>query len=325
MKDPLVERLIKASRLYYLYDFNQQQIADKLGISRPGVSRLLQEARERGIVRIDIVDPDGGSLDLEKALQDKYKLKKAVVVPTEGVDGAGLKTRLGMAAARFLDTAVHDGMVFGISWGSTVQEFVRHLQPRRIKNATVVQLIGGIARAEYNTHASEITLKLSDNYRAVPFLLPVPAIVDDVRVKQALMTDKNITKVLDLGRQADIAVFSVGRLTHGCLMCKAEYFNRDEVDDLLKKKAVGDIINRVVTETGAVCSPELDARTIGVRLDDLKTKPFSIAVAGGPDKFPVVRAGLLGGYFNVLITDDDTAAGLLEAETSPTADGAEPA
>jgi deoxyribonucleoside regulator len=313
--DPLLARLIKVARLYYLYNLSQQQIADKLKVSRPGVSRILQDARDRGVVRIEIVDPDGNGADIERSLREKYGLKKAVVVPNEGAsDDSALKQRLGMAAARVLDSLVREGSVIGISWGSTMQELVRHLNPRRVKDATVVQLIGGISRAEYDTHAAEITMKLADNYKAVPFLLPVPAIVDDVRVKEALMSDSRIARVLDLGRQAEIAVFSVGRLDHGCIMCRAEYFKKHEVDALLRKKAVGDIVSRIVTETGAVCSPELDARTVGIELDELKKRPFSIAVAGGREKWPVLRAGLLGGYFNTLVTDEETAARLLDED-----------
>jgi len=310
--DPILARLIKVARLYYLYNLSQQQIADKLKISRPGISRLLQEARDRGVVRIEIVDPEGNGADIERSLREKFGLKKSVVVPLEGAsDETGLRQRLGMAAARILDSLVVEGSVVGISWGSTMQELVRHLNPRRVKDATVVQLIGGIARAEYDTHASEIAMKLADNYKAVPFLLPVPAIVDDVRVKDALVSDSRIAKVLDLGRRAEIAVFSVGRLDHGCVMCRAEYLKKHEVDALLRKKAVGDIISRIVTDSGAVCSPELDARTVGIELDDLKKKTFSVAVAGGREKLPVIRAGLLGGYCNILVTDEETAVRLL--------------
>jgi len=310
--DPAIARLIQAARLYYNYNLSQQQIADKLAISRPGVSRLLQEARDKGIVRIEVVDIEGIGLGLEKSLQEKFGLKKAIVVPNEGIsDDTGLKVRLGMAAAQFLDTCVKDGMILGVSWGSTMQELVQHLRPRRVKDMTIVQLIGGIARAKYDTHASEITLKMSENYKAIPYFLPLPNIVDDVRVKEALMSDTNIAKVLDLGHRAEIAVFSMGRLSHQCLMVKAEYFKTDEIDDLLAQKAVGDICSRVVTNAGDICSPELDARTIGIDLADLKKKPYSIAVAGGLEKLPVIHAGLLGGYLNVLITDEEVAVRLL--------------
>src|SRR5690606_37952383 len=46
--------LSKVSTLYYTRGLTQQEIADRLHISRPKVSRLLQEALNHNIVRISI-------------------------------------------------------------------------------------------------------------------------------------------------------------------------------------------------------------------------------------------------------------------------------
>ncbi|HEX9934104.1 MAG TPA: sugar-binding domain-containing protein, partial [bacterium] len=117
--DSVVSKLIQVARLYYVYDLNQQQIADKLGISRPGVSRLLQEARDRGIVRINIIDIEGTGADLEKSLEEKFGLKKAIVIPLEGVsDDSDLKERLGIVASTYIDSRVEEGTILGVAWGS---------------------------------------------------------------------------------------------------------------------------------------------------------------------------------------------------------------
>ena len=76
-----ISLLVEAARLYYEHDFSQQQIAQKLGVSRPGVSRLLNKAREQGIVRIEIRDPSDRGIKIENDLREKYELKKVVVVP----------------------------------------------------------------------------------------------------------------------------------------------------------------------------------------------------------------------------------------------------
>jgi DNA-binding transcriptional regulator LsrR (DeoR family) len=46
-------------------------------------------------------------------------------------------------------------------------------------------------------------------------------------------------------------------------------------------------------------------------LDDLKRIPWRVVVAGGEEKHKVIRAAVQAGYFNVLITDTNTAAFLL--------------
>ena len=303
--------LVEAARLYYEHNYSQQQIAQKLSISRPGVSRLLKQAREQGIVKIEIHDPQDQGTRLETELQQKFNLKNVIVVPNEGEETAVIKQRLGQSAARYLDRYVKDGIVLGVSWGSTMQEMKKHLVPRMVRDMKVVQLNGGVSKAEYDTFASEIAQKLGENYSALPFLLPLPAVFDHEDLKRAIISDKNIARTLELARKATVSIFTVGAFGPDSVLVKADYFEPEEVIELINKKAVGDICSRIITETGEICSPELDNRTIGIELSELKRKSHSIAVAGGKEKLKAIYAGLLGKHFNVLITDEWVAGEIL--------------
>jgi len=304
--------LIEAARLYYEHGFSQQQIADKLGLSRPGISRLLQMARQQGIVRIEICDPAERSTQLETELQTKFNLKKVIIVPNDGEETTVIKRRLGQVAAKFLDQLVTEDLVLGVSWGSTMQAVVKQLRPRRVKNMVVVQLNGGVSRAEYNTHASDIAQRIGETYQATPFLLPLPAVVDNADLKRAIIADKNISRTLSLALRAQVVMFTVGYFNKNSVLVKADYFEPEEVELLLRQRAVADICSRIITTTGKICSPELDSRTIGIELLELSKKPTAIAVAGGKEKLPAIHAGLLGKHFNVLITDEWVASELLE-------------
>jgi lsr operon transcriptional repressor len=77
---------------------------------------------------------------------------------------------------------------------------------------------------------------------------------------------------------------------------------------------VGDALGHYFDANGDPVSTFLDDRVIGLGLDDLKRIPWSVVVAGGQEKQKVVQAALQGGYFNVLITDTDTAAYLLNQD-----------
>ncbi len=304
--------LVEAARLYYEHQFSQQQIANKLGVSRPGVSRLLQQARNRGIIRIEIIDPARIGTQLEARLLKKFDLKKVVVVPNGDEDAAVVKRRLGQAAANMLDQLVAEGIILSVSWGTTMQEVARQVRSRAVKDMIVVQLNGGISRAEYDTHASEIAQKIGEKYRAIPFLLPLPAVVDRPNVKQAIVSDKNIARTLELARNAKVAIFTVGYFDYDSVLVKADYFEPQEVDDLLEVGAVGDVCSRIINYHGKICSDELNSRTIGIELEELRNKPYSIAVAGGRRKFQAIKAALRGRLFNVLITDEWVARELVE-------------
>lgn len=301
--------LVQAARLYYDHGLSQEQIARKLGISRPTVSRLLQSARDEGIVRIEILDPLDRGTQIEDQLQEKFQLKKAIVVPSD--HDQTTKQRLAEAAAILLDQLVTEGTTLGVSWGTTMQAVASCLIKKSVKDVAVVQLNGGISRAEYDTHDREIAQKTAANYGAIPFLLPLPAVVDSAQLKRAIIADKNISRALELARNAEIAMFTVGSFGHDSVLVKAEYFEPKEVDELLARGAVGDICSRILRQDGHICSNELDARTIGIELDELKKKPYSIAVAGGKDKLNAIRAALKGKWFNTLITDEWVAGKLL--------------
>ncbi len=305
--------LIEAARLYYEHNLNQAQIATKLDVSRPGVSRLLQEARDTGIVKIQIVDPGARGTRLESSLREKFGLKHAIVVPSDKQDTV-LKSRMGSALITLLDQLLTENTTLGVSWGSTLQAATEHLKPRLVKNMTVVQLNGGVSKAELDTHATEIAGRMGENYQAIPYLLPLPAIVDTAELKKAIISDRNIAKTLKLAREADIAVFTVGAFGSKSVLVQADYFEEAEVQALIQAGAVADICSRLIKADGSICSPELDDRTIGIELAELKARPFSIAVAGGLNKAQAIRAGLAGGYFISLITDEDVARQLLDEE-----------
>ena len=316
MSSPVTDRsrlLIEAARLYYEHNLNQAQIATKLDVSRPGVSRLLQEARDTGIVKIQIVDPGARGTRLESSLREKFGLKHAIVVPSDKQDTV-LKSRMGSALITLLDQLLTENTTLGVSWGSTLQAATEHLKPRRVKNMTVVQLNGGVSKAELDTHATEIAGRMGENYQAIPYLLPLPAIVDTAELKKAIISDRNIAKTLKLAREADIAVFTVGAFGSKSVLVQADYFEEAEVQALIQAGAVADICSRLIKADGSICSPELDDRTIGIELAELKARPFSIAVAGGLNKAQAIRAGLAGGYFISLITDEDVARQLLDEE-----------
>jgi len=307
-----ISLLFEAARLYYQHDLSQQQIAQKIGISRPGVSRLLQRAREKGIVRIEIIDPFQMGTQLEQELQVRFNLNKVIVVPADERPQV-LKRHLGQAAHNYIESLLKDNMILGVSWGTTMQEMARAVLPKRLKNLTVVQLNGGVSKAAYDTHASEIAQRIGSKYNATPYLLPLPAIVDSAELKNSIISDKNIARTLRLANQSNIAIYTIGLFNTDSVLVKADYFEKKEITALMNRGAIGDICSRIIDREGNICSKSLDERTIGIELNDLAKKKHAIAVAGGLDKLPAIRAALIGRWMNTLIVDDRVAAELLQS------------
>src|SRR5690349_16147159 len=100
--------LTKVSSLYYLRDQTQQEIADRLRISRPTVSRLLQEAQQQGIVQITVAPPRGLHTELESRLEERFALSAVHVVDVDDAHPPStLLRQLGAAAAGYLARTLH--------------------------------------------------------------------------------------------------------------------------------------------------------------------------------------------------------------------------
>jgi deoxyribonucleoside regulator len=306
-----VNLLVNISRLYFEHDYSQQMIAKKLDISRPYVSKLINEAKERGIVEIKIYDPYESETQIELKLKESFNLSKAIVVP--GSDSrTELLNRVGKAAAKYLDTIVKDDDIIGVAWGATLFACSNQIIKRDdLKNITVVQLCGGISKIELNIFANEIPKSIADAYKGTPYILPLPAVLDDIRVKDAILTDKNISGVLSLANKSNIAIFTMGPFGYEGALMRAGYIDRENVDALLEKGAVGDICTHIINADGVICDADLDKRTIAVELSELKKKEYRIGIAVGRNRLMCIYGALKAGYPNILVTDEDTASELL--------------
>lgn len=304
-------KVVEAAKLYYLLDYNQSDIAKELGVSRPTVSRLLQLAKEEGIVQIKIVDPTEDGENLAKKLEQKFNLKRAVVAHVPQYEDHVIKTYLGESAANYLHEITNDGDTIGVTWGTTLYHTAVELKQKPLKDVKVVQLKGGVSHSETNTHMNEILYLFGKAYNTSPHHLPLPAIVDHVVVKQAMEADRHIKRILEMGREANIALYTIGPIKSESLLFQLGYFTEDEIKGL-SSQAVGDICSRFFDSNGQICNEQLNARTLGIELEELKKKDKSILVAGGAHKIEGIYGALKGQFANVLVTDQYTARFLLD-------------
>ena len=312
MADEKISRLVEVAKLYYQLDYSQQDIAKKLGISRPTVSRLLMQAVQEGVVHIKICDPAEDVQELAAQVKELFQLKHCIVAPIPEYEDELIKDKLGEVSAGYLNDIVQSGDTIGITWGTTLFQLVKNLQPKNVKDVTVVQLNGGVSYSESNTYASEIINGLANAFHTTPHFLPVPAVVDHIVVKQAIIADRHVNKILELGKQANIAIFTVGEPGENSTLMHAGYFLDNDVEILRSNNTVGDICSRFIDIDGRISHEALNDRTIGIELSHLAEKEFGILIAGGNSKIDGIFGALKGKHANVLITDQYTAKALLD-------------
>src|SRR5678815_2759162 len=154
--------LSKVSTLYYLRDQTQQEIAERLRLSRPAVSRLLRDAQNHGIVQITISPPRGLLIDLESRLEERYGLEVVRVVAMEPGTSVDLQRRqIGAAAAAYLARTVHPGDTIGLAWGTTLSAMVQSMAHLATEGVHVVQTLGGIGPPAAEAYAAELVRRLA--------------------------------------------------------------------------------------------------------------------------------------------------------------------
>lgn len=305
---------VKAARMYYEGNENQIQIAKALNISRPQVSRLLQLAREEGIVEIKINSPFTNISELESSLCRHFKLKRVIVVPMSTQNSDEVKENLARVAAGYLDTILADGQVIGIPWGQTLSYVAKYLKEQPLNHATVVQLKGGVGKISgyVDTYNPIITFALK--LKATPCFLPVPGVIENIQIKELLFQDEKINEILELANCAEVAIYSIGIPGPESVLVRAGYFSKEEMQTIKEQGAVGDICSRYFNINGQIFDPCLNNRTIGIELEKLKNKKYAIAIAGGKDHARGILGALRGQYLNVLITDETAAREVLRLE-----------
>ncbi|MEN6479483.1 MAG: sugar-binding transcriptional regulator [Anaerolineales bacterium] len=315
MSDNDVEQslLFKVAQAYYLEGATQEEIGRRFGLSRIKVSRLLKRARDEHVVQITVAAPSGSLAEAEQQLANHLGLDELVIADINAFDGPTVTRALGAAAAPVLLRHLDGRATLAVSAGSALSAVVDAL-PRRVwPQVTVVQMLGGVGRADAETQGADIVRRLAATLGARPQMLASPGIVATRQVRDALLSDPQVFDTLSRAAGAQVALVGIGipaqtssRLGQGAILTAAD------VDELAAHHAVGDIALRFFDGDGQLVHTSLDQRIIGLEHEQIRRIPCVIAVAGGMAKLAAIRAVLKGHLANVLVTDVYVARRILE-------------
>jgi DNA-binding transcriptional regulator LsrR (DeoR family) len=309
----------KVARMYYEQAMRQGEIAEQLGLSQATISRLLNSAREAGIVRIQINIPSGVNPRLEEEVTRKYHLKDVVVVDCDDeVDEGLLQREIGAAAAYYVETTIRSNDVVGLSsWSGTLLALVdaMHQVPGKA-GIQVVQILGGIGNPSAEVHANRLTGRFASLVNGTPHFLPAPGIVGSQAALQVLLADQYVRETMDLFEHVNMALVGIGDVEPSKLLTlSGNVLSMEEQDHLRHIGAVGDILLHFFDSSGHPAKGPLRNRVVSMSLGQLSKVNRAIAVAGGARKYQAILGALRGRLINVLVTDCQTAERLAaEAE-----------
>jgi DNA-binding transcriptional regulator LsrR (DeoR family) len=303
--------LAKIARLYYLEGLTQQNIANKLNISRTKVSRYLTRARKEKIVEIHINHPEEDFSNMEYDIEEKYRLKECVIVDTLESEEAIIRS-MGDSFNNLLSRILENGDNIGIGWGYSLRELSKYINIMDLKDIKVIPMIGGLGKTGTGVHTNSVAKRIADRVGGISYMIHSPAVMDSREVKEVMEKDSNVKEIMDMSENIDIALIGLSDLGSDSTLIRTGSFTREDFQYLKDLGVVGDVNLIFIDGEGRHIPNKLDERIVRVPLERLKDIKNVIGVAFGRRKLEVILAALKGKIINILFTDKDMAKAILK-------------
>lgn len=302
--------VITVAWMYYQDGMNQKDIADRLGISRATVVNYLQEARERGYIRITLNAPAFTTHRAALALCRKFGLTAAYVVPDEGCDAEARFLRAVRAAADWLPTLLEPGDRLGLAWGRTVYEMAELVEVQHIDDLTVLQMVGSMA-TPYGFTAEACSTRLAQRLGARCLNLHAPAVISSVELARELRAEPIIAAQLEQLETVNKFLFSVGTCDADSHIVVSGLASLDDLEWHRARGAAGVLCGRFIDANGRAIAGPMSERMIGVPIERLVGLDMGILITPGLDKLAATQAAIRGGYVTHLVAGLGVAEALL--------------
>ncbi|MNH97178.1 Sorbitol operon regulator [compost metagenome] len=316
MKDDNIKLMVKICKLYYYESWTQEKLAEKFGMSRPIISKLIQKAREIGVVEIIVHDDPHQTSELEKELEEAYHLEQVLVVPTRDLNKELVTSAVGKAAAQFVQKLIRNGDRIGVSWGNTLYHMVREFPLDKKEDVKIIPLIGGTGNDRTEVHSNQIAFELSKKLGGKCESLYAPSIVETESLHEQIVQLPNIAAVLQEAKQVDLALVGIGNPYSMSTMERFGYLNESVLQELRELDTVADINSRFINSKGQIVEHPINNKVIGMGLEQLKGINHVVGLAFGQHKIECIKAALSGGYINMLVTDESTASKIVSSGTA---------
>lgn len=303
--------MIQATWLYHIGQMSQEEVSRRMGLSRFKVLRLLQDARDLGLVRISVEHAATGALALADRLTAHFALTEALVAPDAGGDPAAGRRAVGHLSAGWLARIGREGrMTVGVGWGRTMAAMADALTGLRNPELCFVSLMGSMTHTSA-TSPFDVCVRLAALTDARAVFLPAPFLADSAEDAALIRRQRLVREALDVARAADHMMISVGECTPEALLQSSGILTVDEASGLIAAGAVADTTGKFFVGNGSLAPTDLNLRAPSIDLCDLHRSDV-VVLSSGAGKAAALRAVLAAGFVNRLIVDEPLARALLQ-------------
>jgi DNA-binding transcriptional regulator LsrR (DeoR family) len=305
----------RAAWMYYVGGNTQNEIAERLGISRQMAQRMVAHASASNLVKVQITHPISACLELAQGLQQRYGLEVCRVVPSVPLEYAAsphhhaddsqeIQQMLAVAGAELMEQYLHQDapLIVNVGSGRTLKAAIEKVSEVERPQHQIVSMIGAFA-ADGSANRYDVALLAAEKMHSRFYLLPAPRVAESAADRQQWCNHRAYQIVTGLAQRADVTFLGIGTIALDGAMHEDGFIDDAEVQQLQQQGAIGELICHAFDSHGQLLRSPLAERITTPPLSAPPGKPV-IALAGGRKKAAAIRAALRGGWLTGLVTDE---------------------
>jgi DNA-binding transcriptional regulator LsrR (DeoR family) len=300
----------KAAWLYYTHGLRQDEVAQRLEISRASVAMYLRRAREMGIVTITTSSELFSDDVLARELEDATGLTTVWIVPEDRQAMDPTAEMPVVAASVFLEL-LNKGERVGVAWGRTVYHIADVMPFADLRGVTVVQLCGNLG-APYSYRPDQCTTEIARRLNAEGINFYAPLVLSSERLANELRREPVIQEQLAAISDCQLALYSVGGIEADSHLVKCGALSAQDMHEMGERGAVGVIAGQLIDQNGQWMDCAHNRRCISADLDSIRAIKKRMLVVQEDNKFEPLIAALKGGFASHLVITSSMARRVLQ-------------
>lgn len=310
---------LKASYLYYKENKTQTEIAELFNISRPTLIKLLNDAKQEGIVTIEIHDllKTTPYFSLEQDLCEKLNIRDVKIVDIDTRLPEIVNMAIGEVAQQYLVNLLKPGMKVGVGWGRTLEGMIRYFKPDpSLHDLDFISLLGSHSSSnatDYSMFANSLCEAMASNFANSSIsVVYAPLVAQNETIAQTFLASDIVATAYQKHEALNIAIVGIdGDPCHSTTIETEKVF-QPLLPEIKKIDAVGNICTRFYDADGIIHPLSVDGNIISISAANLRKTPVVIGAAGGQYKAASILGGARARLFNILITDVHTARDIID-------------
>ena len=208
-----LDEAARAGWLYYVAGNTQDEIAQKLGVSRQTAQRLVAMAVAERLVKVRLDHPIGRCMDLGQELAERHGLAHVEVVPSDPA-APGLLAGVASAAAALLEKTLRSAepRVIALGTGRALKATVEALSRMDCPQHRIVSLLGNMM-ADGQATPYNAVIRMADRVGARHYPYPLPVLARDPAELAVLLAQEPIRNTQALCAQAHLTLVGIGELS----------------------------------------------------------------------------------------------------------------